>query len=278
MSPELEKRIAALASNREAGASELLAEAIAILQAALGGGGDVRQVARAICQAQPSMAPMWNAAHAALGGDLERFAQRAERAPAAVARFSAEALQVGLPPGAAVRIATISYSATVLRVLEALAAARPLTVACSESRPALEGRRLAMRLAASGIPVTLFADAAIGHGLDACDAVVVGADAVAPGWFLNKSGTRMLAAAALERGVPVYVLAGREKFVSPDVAERLAVIDAGRAEVWDEAPAGVSVRNPSFERTPLELVAGVITDVGMLGADAVSDLCAAISS
>ncbi len=40
----------------------------------------------------------------------------------------------------------------------------------------------------------------------------------APDWFLNKTGTRMLAASAAQQGVPVYVVATRDKFVSPAVA------------------------------------------------------------
>src|SRR5436190_1738139 len=81
-------------------------------------------------------------------------------------------------------------------------------------RPALEGRRLASRLAAAGIAVTYFSDAAISQALGGADAVVFGADAVAPEWFLNKSGTRMLAAAAGQQGLPVHVIATRDKFVS----------------------------------------------------------------
>lgn len=44
-------------------------------------------------------------------------------------------------------------------VLERIAESRQLWVWRSESRPALEGRRLAARLAASGIAVTCFSDA-----------------------------------------------------------------------------------------------------------------------
>lgn len=277
MKPELAKRIAALASDRDSGASQLLADAVAILREGLRE-GSVREVADAIVQAQPSMAPMWNAAHAALQGDLERFAQRAARAPQAITRFAADTLSIGPAAGAPLRIVTLSYSATVAQVLETIASSRPLHVACTESRPALEGRRLAAHLASIGVRVAVFADAAIGHALDACDAVVVGADAVAADWFLNKSGTRMLAADAARQGVPTYVLAGREKFVGASTAARLEALDAGGASVWAEAPAGVEVHNPLFERTPLELVAGVITDFGVLGADAVADVCASISS
>jgi translation initiation factor 2B subunit (eIF-2B alpha/beta/delta family) len=218
------------------------------------------------------MAPIWNATAAALNGDLDRFAQRVARAPQAIARFAADLLELGLPPAAPLRIVTLSYSGTVAYVLESLARRRSLDVAGAEGRPALEGRRLAARLAAAGIPVTYYLDAAIEHALDAADAVLVGADAIAARWFLNKSGTRMLAAAAGQRGVPVYVLAGREKFTAPDVAARLELRSSTAVEVWSDPPPGVAIKNPYFERTPLELVAAIISDMGALGPDDVAEM------
>jgi translation initiation factor 2B subunit (eIF-2B alpha/beta/delta family) len=151
-----------------------------------------------------------------------------------------------------------------------------LRVSCSESRPALEGRTLAARLVSAGAAVTCFSDAALGHALGAADAVVVGADAVAPEWFLNKSGTRMLAAAAAQQGVPVYVLASRDKFVTHAIASRLVIREGEAAEIWEGPPPGVVVRNPYFEPTPLDLVTSVISDVGVLGAGMVPDVCEAV--
>jgi translation initiation factor 2B subunit (eIF-2B alpha/beta/delta family) len=155
----------------------------------------------------------------------------------------------------------------------ALVRVRPVDFACTEGRPVFEGRTLATRLAAAGCAVRFFTDAAIGHALEGCDAVVVGADAVAAQWFINKSGTRLLAHAASRYGVPVYVLAGREKFVSGEVEAHLEIVEGALDEVWPNAPDGITVRNPYFERTPLDLVAGVITDAGMLGADDVARAC-----
>ncbi len=103
--------------------------------------------------------------------------------------------------------------------------------------------------------------------------MLVGADAVAPEWFLNKSGTRMLAAAAAQQGMPVYVVATRDKFVSHAIAARLVVREGAPAEIWGTPPAGVTVRNPYFEPTPLDLVAGIISDIGVLGTGMVPDVC-----
>lgn len=251
----------------------MLIEAIAILRDALTESAGVREVAAALRDAQPSMAPLWTATHAALEGHLERFAQRVARAPQAIARFAVDLLETGSSPGATLRVTTLSYSSTVAPVLEALARRRRVEVACSEGRPALEGRRLAARLASHSISVTHYSDAAIGHGLDAADAVLLGADAVTPDWFLNKSGTHMLAALAGQRGVPAYVLAGREKFLGPETAARLAIRSGAPAEVWTDPPPGVTVQNPYFELTPVWLVSAVVTDVGVLGISDIARVC-----
>jgi translation initiation factor 2B subunit (eIF-2B alpha/beta/delta family) len=267
-----------IAEDRESGSSEILALAIDILRGCLAAGDRVEDCAIALCRAQPTMAPVWNAARAAVAAmndpeAFEQFARRASRAPQAVVRFAVDVLTTGVGAGATVRLATLSYSSSVAKVGEALARERPVEFACTEGRPVFEGRTLAARLAAAGCRVRFFTDAAIGHALDECDAVIVGADAVSGRWFVNKSGTRLLAAAAAHRGVPVYVLAGREKFVTPEIESKLEIVEGARDEVWPDGPPSVAVRNPYFERTPLDLVAGVITDVGMLGADAVAEVC-----
>jgi translation initiation factor 2B subunit (eIF-2B alpha/beta/delta family) len=173
----------------------------------------------------------------------------------------------------ALQVVTLSYSSSVLAVLSALQKTRPIAVSASESRPALEGRRLAIELATGGVPVTIFSDSAIAHALDSADVVMVGADAVAPAWFLNKSGTRMLAAAAAQCGVPVYVIATRDKFVGRQIADGLVIRSGGASEIWDDAPPAVEVRNPYFELTSLDLVTAVISDVGILGTGMVPDVC-----
>jgi translation initiation factor 2B subunit (eIF-2B alpha/beta/delta family) len=272
----LEQRIARLGSDRESGASEILGEVLDIFREALAAGAPLMPVARGVCRAQPSMAPVWNAALELLGSDrpaerLDRLVAQAAKAPAALRRV---ATSYFLTEGSApLRLVTMSFSGTVAGVLEQVARTRPLRVACSESRPALEGRRLASRLAAAGIAVTFYADAAIGHAVAGADGIVLGADAVAPEWFLNKSGTRMLAAASAQQGVPVLVMATRDKFVSPLVGGRLAVREEPAAEIWEQPPAGVVVRNPYFESTPLELVTSLITDTGVLEPDGAAALC-----
>jgi len=272
---ELNQKIDALAADRTTGASGIVAKAVDILTAAKASDVDLREVTEALFRAQPTMASVWNAAAAALSDDparLTEFAERVRRAPHAIARYAAThfAEHASDRP---LHMVSISCSGSVVVALKAIRAARTVRVCCSESRPALEGRRLAAELVAAGIPVTYFSDAAIAGALGDADAVLVGADAIASTWFLNKTGTRMLSAAATQQGVPVYVVASRDKFAGRELAARLAIRSGEPAEVWDSAPAGVDVRNPYFEVIPLDLVTAVISDLGILGTGMIPDVC-----
>jgi translation initiation factor 2B subunit (eIF-2B alpha/beta/delta family) len=273
---DLNGRVARIANDRESGAAEVQAAALSVLADALADGADLKAVAQALLRAQPSMAPVWNAVRAAVAAQtvetFDRYVQQVTRAPRALVRHATGLLLPDVP-SAGVKLVTISFSSTVLLALEAVAQQCPLEIATAEGQPALEGRRAATRLAAAGIAVAHYTDAALGLAVGGADAIVVGADAVSPEWFLNKSGTRMLAATAAQQGIPVYVLATRDKFLSSAVAARLRVRDEAPAEVWPAPPAGVTVRNPYFEPTPLDLVSAVVSEAGVLGAALVPDAC-----
>jgi translation initiation factor 2B subunit (eIF-2B alpha/beta/delta family) len=276
-SGELARRVSAVASNREAGASAILDEVIAILTTARDRGIELTPLARLLTSAQPSMAPVWNAVLAALASDRDpdrfgRFVRQVARAPDALRRFAMQCVSLE-PRDASLHLVTVSMSRAVLTVVDAARTARDVRVSCSESRPALEGRHLASRLALDAVPVTCFSDAAIGEAIAAADAVLVGADAIGPEWFINKTGTRMVAAAAQLQGIPVYVAATRDKFVGRTVAARLTLREGSPAEIWDAPPTGIEVRNPYFETIPLDLATLIISDAGLLGAALVPDVC-----
>jgi translation initiation factor 2B subunit (eIF-2B alpha/beta/delta family) len=270
------RRVARIAADRHSGASTILGEIVGLLADALKEGEPVTPVARALVAAQPSMAPVWNAVRAALQASdtaaFHRYMQQTTRARAAVVRH-ATGLFLLDASDQPLRLVTLSSSGTVSAILHALARLRPLTVSCSDGQPALEGRQLSAQLAQAGIDVTHYTDAALGQALTTASAVLVGADAISPDWFLNKSGTRALAAVAGHQGVPVYVCATRDKLISNAVATRLAIRDESPDEVWGDAPPGVTVRNRYFEPTPLDLVSAVISDSGVLGAALICDAC-----
>jgi translation initiation factor 2B subunit (eIF-2B alpha/beta/delta family) len=279
MDGKLREAIDALARDAESGASELVERAVGILEHASGLGHDsVVEAARGVCYAQPAMAPMWNAAMAALAdagapGTFARFTARLRRSPAALRRVAVEefAPEASQP----LRIVTCSYSGSVLSVLADLVQSCELTVACAEGRPRFEGRRLAAALASTHATVEFYTDAAVSLALREATALLVGADAIAPDWFLNKVGTLSLAAAASRNGVPVFVIATRDKFLPPPLSSGLPAADGNPLEVWADAPDGVLVRNPYFERVPLDLVTAVVSDAGVLAGDMIEEACRA---
>jgi translation initiation factor eIF-2B subunit delta len=286
MDPAIEAAVRRLRDDSTSGASELLPHAIDILRGTADLLPDAAlDVVRAVGRAQPSMASLWNAALASLRdrrapGTIDRFDERRRRAPDALVRC---ALDQMLLSGAGPRhVVTISFSGSVVACLLALGRSASISVSCAEGRPGLEGRRMAERIAHAGIRVEFYRDAALGEALrrDRADEaiVLVGADAVTPDWALNKVGTRMLAAAAAQAGVPVFVAATRDKFMDRRAARLLGIVEHDPRELWDGPPAGVTVCNAWFERVPIDLVAGVITDAGTRSPDMVAEGCRAASA
>lgn len=281
MTPELARRVARVRADNRSGASAVAVEAIAILTDARRSSPEmVDAVAAALCRAQPAMASVWNAAALALRPDgaaaLVRYARRLTRAPDALARVAAGTLRAGHTKGETLSVATVSASRTVYGVLTELAGRGPLRVLCAEGRPLFEGRDLAAALAANGIGTTVCTDAAVGSLAASAHLVVVGADAVADRWFLNKCGTHQVVEVSASRGLSVYVVATREKLVHPGLAPSLRVSGGAAAEVWDGAPPAVEVANPYFERIPVDGLAGVITDTGVIDVDSLPSATASI--
>jgi methylthioribose-1-phosphate isomerase len=151
----------------------------------------------------------------------------------------------------------------------------PVRVYATETRPLRQGARLTVwELQEAGVPVTLLVDSAAAALLasGAVDAVVVGADRIAAnGDTANKIGTFALAVAAQHAGVPFYVAAtwnaidpGTPDGASIPIEQRAAaeVIGTGAG-----APAAdTDVWNPAFDVTPASLIAGIITERGVLHA------------
>lgn len=267
-----QEQLAAFAADTTSGSTDLARRAAVLLRRVLAEGRDAVDLARALCAAQPGMASVLAVARAAEHGGataLDALERRLDRAPDALARFAA-----GL---VGTRVVTLSNSGTVAAVLERVharaAPAEPLQVHCGEGRPMFEGRIMATRLAAAGLRVTVWTDAALAGALSGSDSVLVGADAVTADWFLNKCGTEMLLAAAARRGVPAYLVASRDKLVPADDGPALHLRDGAPAEVWTAPPAAIAIRNPYFERVPTELLAGAITDLGVLHGRMLADAC-----
>ena len=256
-------QIAGLAADRTSGATALVLQGVDILQSVAADRALLPAAARALCAAQPAMAGFRTAAALALSAPdpiaaLQRLAARLRRSPDLIARLAVPIVRLRRDPALVVRVVTCSRSATVERTLAALAAAGPLVTCCADSQPGGEGAALAEELAARGLEVELYGDAAIGTAVPGADAILVGADAVTGSSFINKVGTAALAALGRVYGVPVLVLAGREKVLPEPVFAALR---------YGLASDGQGLRRePPFERVPLELAAQVVTDAGAVPA------------
>ncbi len=157
-------------------------------------------------------------------------------------------------------------------------AGKKLHVYVDETRPLLQGARLTMlELREGGVPCTLTVDsaAAITMQRKQIRAVVVGADRIARnGDTANKIGTYGVAIAAAYHGIPFYVAAPRSTFdFSIESGEQIPIEERKPDEV--RIAADDPVYNPAFDVTPGRLIAGFITEYGVIAppyADAIPDL------
>ncbi len=171
-------------------------------------------------------------------------------------------------------LATCGYG-TALGVVRALAEAGKLAhVYADETRPVLQGARLtAWELLEERLPCTLLCDnmAAWVMATRGVDAVIVGADRIAAnGDVANKIGTYQLALVAKAHGVPFYVAAPLTTFdLTLKSGAEIPIEERDPREVTDwggikTAPEGIGVFNPAFDVTPARLIAGLITEHGVI--------------
>jgi len=156
-------------------------------------------------------------------------------------------------------------------------------VYATETRPRGQGARLTTwELAQAGVPHALIADTAAGATIAAgqIGLVIVGADRIAAnGDTANKIGTYTLAVLARRHRVPFYVAAPSPTFDAAcpsgrgipieerDEREVLEVAGATPEGQWASvrvAAPGVRARNPAFDVTPAALIAGFVTECGIV--------------
>ncbi len=170
-------------------------------------------------------------------------------------------------------LATVDYGTALGIIRAAYGQGKEIHVWVDETRPALQGARLtAWELLACGIPHTVIADGAAGFLMKRgqVDVVIVGADRVAAnGDVANKVGTYALAILARAHQIPFYVAAptstidlgisnGSEIPIEerhPDEIRRI-----GSTQI---APKESPALNLAFDVTPNELIAAIVTEVGI---------------
>jgi methylthioribose-1-phosphate isomerase len=171
-------------------------------------------------------------------------------------------------------LATADYGTALAVMFAAAEEGRRFHVYADETRPLLQGARLtAWELCQAGIPVTLICDSMAGQVMKEgrVQLVVVGADRIAAnGDTANKIGTYGVALLARAHGIPFYVAAPSSTFdLSLANGDGIPIEQRDPREIThgfgqQTAPDGVAVYNPAFDVTPHHLIAGIITEKGIL--------------
>ena len=151
---------------------------------------------------------------------------------------------------------------------------RRFQVFADETRPLLQGARLTTwELMQAGIDVTLICDNAAAQVMreGRVQLAIVGADRIAAnGDAANKIGTYGVATLAKAHGIPFYVAAPLSTFdFALESGDLIPIEQRDPREVThgfgkQTAPDGVAVYNPAFDVTPAGLIAGLITEQGIL--------------
>lgn len=174
-------------------------------------------------------------------------------------------------------LATVGYGTALGVIRSAFAKDPTIQVFADETRPRQQGARLTtFELVMDKIPVTLITDGMCSYFMKKgmIDMVVVGADRIAAnGDTANKIGTYTVAISAKYHNVPFYIAAPLSTIdTSIKTGDEIKIEERSHEEVTHIngkaiCTEGVKVINPAFDVTPHELIAGIITEYGILRPD-----------
>ena len=171
-------------------------------------------------------------------------------------------------------LATVGYG-TALGVIRSAYAKDPtIKVFADETRPRQQGAKLTTwELTEDGIDTTLITDGMCSYFMSKkmIDVVITGADRIAAnGDTANKIGTYTVAISAKYHNVPFYIAAPLSTIdTSIASGKEIPIEERNHEEVthingdWICAEK-VNIINPGFDVTPNELIAGIITEKGIL--------------
>jgi methylthioribose-1-phosphate isomerase len=185
-------------------------------------------------------------------------------------------------------LATVDWGTALAPIYTAFDAGIPLHVWVDETRPRNQGASLtAWELGQHGVPHTVIVDNAGGHLMQhgMVDMAIVGCDRVtARGDACNKIGTYLKALAAHDNGVPFYVALPTptidwtlqdgvkeipiEERAAEEVTHISGLCDDGQVRTVQLTPQGSHAANYGFDVTPARLVTGLITERGVVAANA----------
>ena len=171
-------------------------------------------------------------------------------------------------------LATAEYGTALAVLFAAAEEGRKFRVFADETRPLLQGARLTMwELQQHGLDATLICDGMAAQVMKEgrVQLAIVGADRIAAnGDTANKIGTYGVAVLAKHHGIPFYVAAPLSTFdLTLPNGDGIPIEQRDPREVTDgfgrqTAPDGVAVYNPAFDVTPHDLIAGIVTERGVI--------------
>ena len=195
----------------------------------------------------------------------------------AIGRYGAELLADGqgvLTHCNAGGLATAEYGTALSVFFTAQDVGKNLHIFVDETRPLLQGARLtAWELGQRGIHATLICDSMAAQVMKEgrVSAVITGADRVAAnGDSANKIGTYSIAVLARAHEIPFYIAAPVSTFdLTLADGANIPIEQRSSEEIThgfgrQTAPDNVEVYNPAFDVTPAELIAGIITERGVI--------------
>ena len=171
-------------------------------------------------------------------------------------------------------LATSGFGTALGVVFAAVEDGKKIHVYADETRPLLQGARLnAWECDQRGIPVSVLCDGAAASVMSRgmVSLAVVGADRIAAnGDTANKIGTLSLAIVCKRFKVPFYV-AAPSSTIDTSIPDGAAIPIEERAEREVKefqgvvtAPENARAVNPAFDVTPHDLIAGFITEAGVI--------------
>lgn len=143
-------------------------------------------------------------------------------------------------------------------------------VVCTETRPLYQGRTTAKNLVAAGVDTTMTVDSAaesmiMDKGTFPVDIIFLGSDEITmQGHAINKIGSWGIALASYTASNPIYVVTPLLKTDVSTVYEPPKIEMREAKELWEDAPKGLKLLNPSFEIIDNRFITGFITEVGVI--------------
>lgn len=116
-----------------------------------------------------------------------------------------------------------------------------------ESRPKKEGAAFASKLAENGLKSILAVDTLIPEFVEKSGAVFLGADAVTPGYFVNKTGSEIAIEYADKYKKPVFVVFDRSKLISAKIYGYIPDKNP-EEEITARKSKNLEIINPYFEK------------------------------